>query len=188
MDRLLELVSSGLDEGFLVGALRDALTRHLELMLDTERANTNRQRSRDGMAALADDPAGLQRYRERLAKEDPSYAAKSETNLQLVCAGWVTSLSPSRSTRKPKLGTCAIGGPPRPWNCSLMTSSRLGLCGTQFAEPANRDRGHGLFSLALPTPWQLDPSQCAATGRRAVTCLRSSSSSCRWTRPRVAAK
>jgi hypothetical protein len=71
-ERLQELTESGIDEGFLIQAIRDLVTRTLTGFADIGPGDENRRDMSEGLLQVIDDPAKLELHRQRVAKSDPS--------------------------------------------------------------------------------------------------------------------
>lgn len=74
--RLLEIIDFGIEEEFLVVALRDRITRFVDEFADVGSTAEKRARGRAHMLALADDPEYVERFRDDRAAENPAYANK----------------------------------------------------------------------------------------------------------------
>jgi hypothetical protein len=91
-DQFEELLAAGVDEEFLVVAVRDALARKVHGYTDFARANENRSNTLEGFQKLIDDPIERQRYRETLEETNPEYAAMSDDELVAQLTGMLERL------------------------------------------------------------------------------------------------
>jgi hypothetical protein len=80
-DRLMELVSLGVSEDFLVRAARNELARWMTAMADTGEADRRRAAMRESMREIGRDPQGLTRYREVFARTNPEAAQWSDDQI-----------------------------------------------------------------------------------------------------------
>ncbi len=72
-ERLREVMEFGIAEAFLVRSLRDHLTEWHRSLADVGQTSERRADTRQAMLETANDPVRLERYRERLADQDPKY-------------------------------------------------------------------------------------------------------------------
>lgn len=99
--RLVDLVESGVREDFLIRALRDDLTVHLQEFAQTEAADTRREKTRAQLESDAADPQRIADFRARLAGTDPDAANATDEELAEQLRGLAASLAPiSREQRQ----------------------------------------------------------------------------------------
>ncbi|MDQ6879254.1 MAG: hypothetical protein M3082_16485 [Candidatus Dormibacteraeota bacterium] len=77
-ERLAALVLSGVREDFLVRALRNELTAHMQTYAQTEATKDKRDARREEIEQHARDPEFIAAFRERMAKRDPEDAKLSD--------------------------------------------------------------------------------------------------------------
>jgi hypothetical protein len=77
-NRVMDLVSLGVSEDFLVRAVRNELARWFTAMADTGAADERRAAMRESLQEISEDPGRLERYREALARANPEAAEWSD--------------------------------------------------------------------------------------------------------------
>jgi len=77
-ERLAALVLSGVREDFLVRALRNELTAHMQTYAQTEATKDKREARQEEMEQHARDPKFIAVFREGMAKRDPEAAKLSD--------------------------------------------------------------------------------------------------------------
>ena len=89
--RLLDVIGTGVDERFLVRALRDVVTEFLTAQAETHKADENRAVLRAQVEESLDDPIGLERIRE----DRPEHTAgKSDEELRTELRRFADRLRP----------------------------------------------------------------------------------------------
>jgi len=79
--RLLRLIRSGVREDFLVSALRNELTSHLQRFAQTEAADDRRQATRERLEHIAASPERIAEFRDTLARRDPEALKRSDQEI-----------------------------------------------------------------------------------------------------------
>jgi hypothetical protein len=72
--RMVELIDQGVNEAFIVHALRDQLRRDLMRVADVGVSDQRRAELREWLEATMNDPEGIAAVRASMAEEDPSVA------------------------------------------------------------------------------------------------------------------
>lgn len=80
--RLVELTEIGVEEAFLVRALRNEVGRHVEELADTQTVTTNRERRREEISHKADDLDFVRAFRDQMVASDPAYQYLSDEEVQ----------------------------------------------------------------------------------------------------------
>lgn len=82
-ERLVNLITNGMDEAFLVRSLRDAIRRQLEHLTDVGKGDLNRAELRSSIQRTAEDPIKIAKFRELLTEDDPSAVTLNDEEITM---------------------------------------------------------------------------------------------------------
>jgi hypothetical protein len=93
-DRMMYLIGLGVDEAFLVSALRDVLTKQVDDFADVQKTADKRAKFTEHMRKALDDPAEMAAYRQRLEDRWPATRQETEEEFRAHLESAISHLGP----------------------------------------------------------------------------------------------
>jgi hypothetical protein len=93
-DRVMYLIDLGVDEAFLVSALRDVLTKQVDDFADVQKTADKRAKFTDHMREALDDPAEMAAYRQRMEDSWPEISQETDEEFRAHLESAISHLGP----------------------------------------------------------------------------------------------